>query len=29
MDDYKHHTVTDEQATLEDHIKAAMKQILE
>lgn len=29
IDGYKHHTVTDDNATLEDHIKAAMKQILE
>lgn len=27
LDDYKHETVTDENATIEDHIDAAMKQI--
>lgn len=27
MDDYKHHTVSDPDASIEDHIDAAMKQI--
>lgn len=29
LDGYKHHNVTDENATLEHHIKAAMTQIME